>query len=262
MAPMKRPGNNLERLQAWQELESVTRSYIPSEPINTRIHELDDALGGSLKRGQIYEIYGAESSGKTTLALFLSRCIQQQGGFCAWIDGDHSLDAHYANFCGVDPNRFWVVEVSTLEQSFDIIERLAICGAIDWLVLDSLTSLPLGLEQSSYLNQDFLEERDEFLRQKLPHFMQILRGTRSTLLIISQTRHRRGHIYQTDQSSTASLALKLRSAARFELTGMGSIIRNRRVVGQRIQIRVVKHYSALNFLTNNVDIMYNLDNNL
>lgn len=259
---MKRPANNLERLQAWQALESITKPYIPFEPIETQLPELDTALGGGLKRGQIYEIFGVESSGKTTFALAISRSIQQQGGLCAWIDGDHCLDASYANLCGVDPTRFWVAQASTLEQGFEIIERLAICGAFDWLVLDSLTALPLHIEQNSHLSQDFLVERDEYLRQKLPHLLQILRKTRSTLLITSQTRHRRGHIYQTDQSSTASLALKLRSAARFELIHKGVIIQNHQIIGQRIQIRIVKHFSVQNFLTNNIDIMYNLDNNL
>ena len=259
MPPAKRPRNNLERLLAWQALESISRSFIPTESISTGLPALDYALGGSLQRGQIYEMFGVENSGKTTLALFLSRYIQEQGGLCAWIDGDCSLDAHYAGFCGVQSDRFWVAQAPTLEQGFSMIESLATCGAIDWLVLDSLTALPLDIERRRGLSDELLHERDDYLREVLPHLHQLLRKTRATLLIISQTRHRRGYIYQADQASTASLALILRSAARFELASKGLITKNGQVVGQRIQIRIVKHFTAPIFLTNSVDIMYNLD---
>lgn len=261
MSPTKRPLNNLERLHAWQALASVARTFIPSAPITIGLPEFDKALGGGLERGQIYEMFGAESSGKTSLALYLSHCVQEKGGLCAWIDADHSLDAGYAALWGINPDRMWVSDISSLEQGFEIIERLALCGAIDWIVLDTLTSLPLEVERMGRINEDYLIERDEFLRQALPHLHQVLQRTRATLLIVSQTRHRSGHIYQSDQVSTASLALKLRSTARFELVNQSFITKDRQIIGQKIQIRIVKHHSATIFSTNNIDIMYNLDIN-
>lgn len=261
MSPAQRPLNNLERLHAWQALASESRTFIPPEPITTGLAGVDKALGGGLDRGQIYEVFGAESSGKTSLALFLSRSVHEKGGLCAWIDADHSLDAGYPAQWGIDADRMWVSEASSLEQGFGIIERLGLCGAIDWIVLDSLTALPLEIERMGRISEDYLIERDEFLRQALPRLYQILHRTRTTLLIVSQTRHRSGHIYQSEQASTASLALKLRATARFELVNQGFIKEERQIIGHKIQIRIVKHHSATIFSTNNVDIMYNLDTN-
>lgn len=257
MPPQKSPINNLERLQAWQATEAAWRTFIPLVPIVTGLPAFDDALDGGLKRGQVYEVFGHESSGKTTLGLFLASRVQEQGGLCAWIDADHSLDAGYAAVCGVQPDRFWVSGAPNLEQGVAILERLAASGVIDWLVLDSLTALPLDAELRGRFSEDFLAQRDNFLRQALPHLLQTLRRSRATVLVISQTRHRRGHIYQSDQASTASLALKLHAAARFELTSTEVISNNDHIVGQEMQIRIVKHQTAPIFSTINIDIMYN-----
>jgi recombination protein RecA len=249
----------MERLQAWRALQAAHSTFIPLEPICTGIPAFDAAMGGGLARGQIYEIYGPESSGKTTLGLFLSRCVQEHSGVCVWVDADRSLDARYAATCGIRKDHFFVSESANLEQSLQIIETLAASGAVDWLVVDSLTALPLEAELRGKFSDDFLIQRDEFIRHALHHLGQTLQRSRATVLFISQTRHRSGHIYQSDQASTASLALILRSAARFELASKGLITKNGQVVGQRIQIRIVKHFTAPIFLTNSVDIMYNLD---
>ena len=247
----------MERLQAWRALQAAHPTFIPLEPICTGIPAFDAAMGGGLNRGQIYEVYGPESSGKTTLALFLSRCVQEHSGVCVWVDADRSLDASYAATCGINKDRFYVSESPDLEHSFQILERLAASGAVDWLVIDSLTALPLEAELRGKFCDDFLIQRDEFIRQALHHLEQTLQRTRATVLIISQTRHRTGHIYQADQASTASLALKLHSAARLELTSTGLITKNHHVVGQGLRIRIVKHQNAPILLTINVDIMYN-----
>jgi recombination protein RecA len=197
------------------------------------------------------------SSGKTTLGLYLAGRVQAQGGMCAWIDADHSLDVDYAMLCGVQPESFLVSETQNLEQGFYILERLASSGAVDWLVLDSLTALPLEAELAGDFREDYLHQRDDFLRQALHNLVQTLQSSQATVLFISQTRHRTGHIYQSDQASTASLALKLRSGARFELVGTEVISDPGRIVGQAMQIRIVKHLNAQIFPTINVDIMYN-----
>ena len=257
MSSGNRPINHLERLKTQRALHPVIPTYIPQEPILTGLPALDNALGGGLARGQIYEVFGLESSGKTTLSLYLSGCVQAQGGICAWIDADHSLDVDYAALCGVHPENFLVSETQNLEQGFYILERLASSGAVDWLVLDSLTALPLEAELAGDFREDFIHQRDDFLRQTLHHLVQTLQSSRATVLFISQTRHRSGHIYQSDQASTASQALKLRSGTRFELAGTGIISDLDRIVGQGMQIRIVKHHYAQIFPTINVDIMYN-----
>ena len=247
----------MERLNALRELNKLPPTFISPSPILTGLTDLDAGLGGGLERGRIYELFGVESSGKTTLGLYLSSCVQEQGGMCAWIDADRTLEAGFPSLWGVDKDRFWVVETPSLEQGFDILEKLTACGAIDWLVVDSLTALPLEAERRGKISDDFLVERDQFIRQALPRLESSLHRTRSTLLFINQTRHRSGHIYQTDQASTASLALKLRSTARFELTYLGVLLENEHIVGQKLQIRIVKHPSAPIFPTINIDIMYN-----
>lgn len=240
-----------------RELDVLPPMIISPTAISTRLPDLDSGLGGGLERGRIYELFGVESSGKTSLGLYLSRSVQEQGGICAWIDADRTLDAGYPSLWGLDKDRCWVVETPSLEQGFDILEKLTACGAVDWLVVDSLTALPLEAERRGKISDDFLVERDQFLRQALPRLESSLHRTRSTLLFINQTRHRSGHIYQTDQVSTASLALKLRSTARFELTYLGVLFENEHIVGQKLQIRIVKHPSAPILSTINIDIMYN-----
>lgn len=257
MPPPRRLVNHLERLNALRELDVLPPMIISPTAISTRLPDLDSGLGGGLERGRIYELFGVESSGKTSLGLYLSRSVQEQGGICAWIDADRTLDAGYPSLWGLDKDRCWVVETPSLEQGFDILEKLTACGAVDWLVVDSLTALPLEAERRGKISDDFLVERDQFLRQALPRLESSLHRTRSTLLFINQTRHRSGHIYQTDQVSTASLALKLRSTARFELTYLGVLFENEHIVGQKLQIRIVKHPSAPIFSTINIDIMYN-----
>lgn len=262
MPPGRRPLNNLERLQAWRVLQGAPPTFIPLEPLCTGIPEFDTALGGGLNRGRIYEIFGPESSGKSTLGLFLSHCVQKQGGVCVWFDADHSLDAAYTAACGINKNLFYVCESPTLEQSLQILERLAASGAIDWLVVDSLTAMPLEAELMGKVSDDYLFQRDQLLRQALHHLGQTLQRSRATVLFINQTRHRSGHIYQTDQASTASLALKLRSAARLELLTPRLITENDHILGLGMQMRIVKHPYVPIFLTINVDIMYNQDINI
>ena len=257
MPSPRRHTTHLERLNALQELDPIPPTFIPATTISTGIPDLDTGLGGGLERGRIYELFGVESSGKSTLALYLSFCVQKQGGLCAWIDADHTLDPEYPGLWGVDKDRFWVVEANNLEQGVDILEKLINCGAVDWLVVDSLTALPLENELRGKFSDNYLIQRDRFLRQALPHLETSLHRTRSTLLFINQTRHRSGHIYQTDQASTASLALKLRSTARFELTYLAAVFDQMEIVGQKLQLRIVKHPSAPIFSTINIDIMYN-----
>lgn len=257
MPAAHRPINNLERLQTQRALHPANPTYISQQPICTGLPALDYALGGGLARGQIYEVFGPESSGKTTLGLYLAGYIQAQGGMCAWIDADHSLDVAYATLCSVHPDNFLVSETQNLEQGFYILERLAISGAVDWLVLDSLTALPLEAELAGDFRDDYLHQRDDFLRQALPHLVKVLQRSRAAALFISQTRHRTGHIYQSDQVSTASLSLKLHCGTRFELVGTEGISDSNRIIGQAMQIRIVKHPSAQIFSTINVDIMYN-----
>ena len=257
MPPSQRLVNHLERLNALRKLDELPPTFISPAIISTGLPELDAGLGGGLERGRIYELFGVESSGKTSLGLYLSSCVQEQGGICAWINADRTLDAGFPSLWGVDKDRFWVVETPSLEKVFDILEKLTACGAVDWLVVDSLTALPLEAELKGKISDDFLIQRDHLLRQALPRLESSLHRTRSTVLFINQTRHRSGHIYQADQASTASLALKLRSTARFELTNLGVLSENQDIVGQKLQIRIVKHPSAPIFSTINIVIMYN-----
>lgn len=232
-------------------------TFIPPTILPTGLAELDNWLGGGLERGRIYELFGVESSGKTSLGLYLSWCVQQQGGQCAWIDADHTLDVEYSARWGVDRDRFWVVETPCLEHGIDILEKLVTCGAVDWLVVDSLTALPMKIELNGKISDDYLTQRDHFLRQALPRLETSLLRSRATVLFVNQTRHRSGHIYQTDQASTASLALKLRSTARFELTYLAALWDQQAIVGHKLHLRIVKHPSTPIFSTINIDIMYN-----
>jgi recombination protein RecA len=232
-------------------------TFIPPTILSTALAELDNWVGGGLERGRSYELFGVESSGKASLGLYLYWCVQQQGGLCAWIDADHTLDAEYPARWGVDRDHFWVVETPCLEKGIDILEKLVTCGVVDWLVVDSLTSLPLEIELSGKISDDYLHQRDHFLRQALPRLESSLNRSRATVLFINQTRHRSGHIYQADQASTASLALKLRSTARFELTYLAALRVQQSIVGHKLHIRIVKHPSTPIFSTINIDIMYN-----
>jgi len=207
MSAAHRPINNLERLQTQRALHPAISTYISPQPIYSGLPDLDYALGGGLARGQIYEVFGHVSSGKTTLGLYLAGRVQAQGGMCAWIDADHSLDVDYAMLCGVQPESFLVSETQNLEQGFYTLERLASSSAVDRMVLDSLIALPLEAELAGDFREDYLHQRDDFLRQALHNLVQTLQWSQATVLFISQTRHRTGHIYQSDQASTASLAL-------------------------------------------------------